>query len=274
MQTSLAQQYAALLQRTWRVALGTSAFGHDGRLVDWRAGLLPSLAGLDEGAARGVFDPSRLRQPDTAGAMALNSFLPWREIPERLHFAGYGPFAELRYLARCPTGVRGTPPTLDLLATKGADLVAVAARGVDYLGHKPTRLAAAYRAVTLPDGMAGWQSLMATLEAEPGRYRHLDALALLKNAIGLARTFPGYRLALVYLFWEPEGAEALAFHRHRAEIRNLAQTVAGSLVAFSALSFAELWAEWAAQNGEPWLRGMVSELRARYALASEASTAV
>ena len=60
----------------------------------------------------------------------------------------------------------------------------------------------------------------------------------------------------------------------RAEIRSLTQTVGGSLVAFSALSFAELWAEWAAQNREPWLRGMVSELRARYALASEASTAV
>jgi len=274
MQTSLAQQYAALLQRTWRTALGPSAFGHDGRLVDWRAGLLPSLAGLGDGEARGLFDPGRLRQPDAAGAMALNSFLPWREIPERLRFAGYGPFAELRYLARCPTGVRGTPPMLDLLASNGPELVAVSARGADYLGHKPTRLAAAYRAVTLPEGMAGWQSLMEGLEAEPGRYRHLDAASLLKNAIGLARTFPGYRLALVYLFWEPQGAEALAFHRHRVEIRSLAQTVGGSLVAFSALSFAELWAEWAVLNEEPWLREMVSELRARYAVAIEAPTAV
>ena len=274
MQTSLAQHYATLLQRTWRSALGTAAFGHDGRLVDWRAGLLPSLAGFADGEVRGLFDPARLRQPEAAAAMALNSFLPWREMPERLRFAGYGPFAELRYLARCPTGVRGTPPMLDLLATSGADLVAVSARGVDYLGHKPSRLAAAYQGLTLPDGMAGWQSLMEGLEAEPGRYRHLDAVSLLKNAIGLARTFPGYRLALVYLFWEPETAEALAFHRHRAEIRNLAQTVSGSLVTFSALSFSELWAEWEEQNGEPWLREMVSELRARYAVAPEASTAV
>lgn len=274
MQTSLAQHYAALLQRTWRTALGPAAFGHDGRLVDWRCGLLPSLAGLDDREARGLFDPGRLRQPDAAGAMALNSFLPWREIPERLRFAGYGPFTELRYLVRCPTGVRGTPPLLDLLATDGAAMVAVAARGVDYLGHKPMPLASAYRAVTLPDGMAGWQSLLDGLEAEPGRYRHLDAVGLLKNAIGLARTFPGHRLALVYLFWEPDAAEALAFHRHRAEIRSLAQTVGGSLVTFSALSFAELWAEWQASTGERWLQEMVSELRARYAVAIEAPTAV
>ena len=274
MQTSLAQHYVALLQQTWRGRLGASAFGHDGRLVDWRFGLLPSLAGLANGEVTRLFDPARLRQPETAGAMALNSFLPWRDIPERLVVAGHGPFTELRFLARCPTGVRGTPPMLDLLATNGAQLVAVSARGADYLGHKPTRLAAAYETMTLPDEMAGWQQLMDGLRAEPGRYRHLDAVSLLKNAIGLARTFPGYRLTLIYLFWEPAGADALAFRRHRAEIKSVVQAVGGSLVGLNASSFDELWAEWEALHREPWLREMVAELRARYAVAIEAPTAL
>jgi hypothetical protein len=274
MQTSLAQHYAALLQRTWRGMLGASAFGHDGRLVDWRSGLLPSIAGVANGEVTRLFDPARLRQPETAGAMALNSFLPWRDIPDRLQLAGHGPFTELRFLARCPTGVRGTPPMLDLLAINGAQLVAVSARGAEYLGHKPGRLATAYETVTLPDGMEGWQQLMAGLGTEPGRYRHLDAVSLLKNAIGLARTFPGYRLSLVYLFWEPTPADALAFHRHRAEIKSLAQTVTGSLVGFSALSFEELWSGWEAQHRERWLREMVAELRARYGVAIGAPTAL
>ncbi len=274
MQTSLAQHFVALLQQTWRDRLGAAAFGHDGRLVDWRRGLLPSLAGLANGEVTRLFDPARLRQPEAAAAMALNSFLPWRDMPERLQLAGHGPFTELRFLARCPTGVRGTPPLLDLLAIRGAQLVAVTARGADYLGHKPTRLAAAYEAVTLPAGMTGWQTVMASLQAEPGRYRHLDAVSLLKNAIGLARTFPGYQLSLVYLFWEPAHAEALAFHRHRAEINSLAQTVAGSLVGFAASSFDELWSEWEALSRDAWLREMVAELRARYAVAIEAPTAL
>ncbi len=274
MQTSLAQHYTALLQQRWREVLGPAAFGHDGKLLDWRLGLLPSLAGLADGQVRGLFDPARVRQPDTAAAMALNSFLPWREMPERLRLAAYGPFTDLRFLARCPTGVRGTPPMLDLLAGNGARLVAVSARGAEYLCHKPARLAAAYRSVRLPEEMVGWQSLMEALEADPGRYRHLDAVALLKHAIGLARTFPRYDLCLIYLFWEPPMADALAFHRHRAEIKSFAQTVGGASVSFSALSFDELWTEWEAENREPWLREMVAELRTRYAVAIEAPTAV
>lgn len=270
MQTSLAQHYTSLLQQTWRDMLGPAAFGRDGRLVDWRSGLLPSLVDLAEGDVTRLFDPARLRQPQTAGAMALNSFLPWRDIPERLRFAGHGPFSDLRFLARCPTGVRGTPPILELLANKGADLVAVSARGADYLAHKPARLAPAYEAMTWPEAMAGWQRLMSLLEAEPGRYRHLDAISLLKNAIGLARTFPGYRVTLVYLFWEPESADALAFHRHRSEIKSVAEMVAGSRVAFSSLSFEELWAAWERSHREPWLREMVAEWRARYAVAIDA----
>jgi hypothetical protein len=272
MQTSLAQHYVGLLQETWRCALGPEAFGHDGRLVDWRGGLLPCLAELARHEVTHLFDPGRLRHPETASAMALNSFLPWRERAGELMLAGHGPFAELRFAARCPTGVRGTPPLLDLLATNGEKLVAVAARGPDYLGRKPSRLAAAYAGVTLPDGMAGWQALLTELGRDAGRFRHLDAAALLKNAIGLSRTFPGHRPTLLYVYWEPSRADELAFHRHRAEIRAVSQIVQGAFVGFEAKSFTELWSEWEALSSEPWLREMVAELRARYAVASGAST--
>jgi len=267
MQTSLAQHYVGLLQETWRSALGREAFGDDGRLVDWRGGLLPCLAELAKHEVTHLFDPGRLRHPGTASAMALNTFLPWRDKPDQLMLAGHGPFSELRFAARCPTGVRGTPPLLDLLAANGDSLVAVAARGPDYLGRKPSRLAAAYGGLALPDNMAGWQALLVDLEQEPSRFRHLDVVSLLKNAIGLARTFPNHRLTLLYVFWEPTRTDDLAFHRHRAEIRTFAQIVQGALVAFEAKSFNELWTEWEGSNGEPWLREMVAELRARYAVA-------
>jgi hypothetical protein len=221
-----------------------------------------------------LLDTARLRLPQSASAMALNSFLPWRDRSEGLVLVGQGPFTELRFAARCPTGVRGTPPLLDLLAANGDSLVAVAARGADYIGRKPSRLAAAYAGTRLPDDMAGWQSLLDLLEGEPGRFRHIDAVALLKNAIGLARTFPGRRLTLLYLFWEPRTADDLAFHRHRAEIRLLAQTVQGAVVSFEARSFDELWSEWDAIADLPWLREMVAELRARYAVAIGTPTAL
>ncbi len=274
MQTSLAQHYLGLLQASCRCALGPGAFGDDGRLIDWRVGLLPCLAHLARHEVTHVFDPGRLRQPEAASAMVLNSFLPWRERADRLTLAGHGPFTDLRFAARCPTGVRGTPPLLDLLAANDETLVAVVARGPDYLAHKPARLAAAYATTALPDAMDGWQALLVELLQDPGRFRHLDAATLLKNAIGLARTFPGHDLTLLYVFWEPSRADELAFHRHRAEIRALGQIVQGAFVAFEARSFVDLWREWEALSDEPWLREMVAELRARYAVASEPSPAL
>ncbi len=268
MRTSLAQRYIGMLQQNWRDRLGPAAFGADGRLVDWRSGLLPCLRGLRTAEAMRLFDPIRLRQPESAAAMALNSFLVWRDRPRELRLGAGGPFAELRFAARCPTGVRGTPPYLDLIAVSGETLVTVTARGPDYLARKPSRLARAYADISLPESMQGWQALLQDLLGEPGRFRHVDAPALVKNAIGVFRTFPGHRATLLYLFWEPEPADALDFRRHRAEIASILQQVGGAAVALEARSFAELWRDWETRVDTPWLRAMVAELRERYAVAT------
>lgn len=266
MQSNLAQHCLALLQENLRQQIGADAFGSDGRLIDWRHGLIETLADLREAEALQLFDPVRLCQPETATAMALNSFLPWRARTDTLRLAGHGPFDELRFAARCPTGVRGTPPLLDLLATNGERLVAVTARGPEVLGGKRSRLAAAYNDIHLGSDMSGWQALLDGLHRAPGRFRHADAASLLKHAIGLSRTFPNHRMTLLYLFWEPLGADNLAFRRHRSELGELRGMVAGDAVTLDVMSFDELWAGFEAA-GESWLREMVAELRARYAVA-------
>ncbi|HRY26634.1 MAG TPA: hypothetical protein P5558_19860 [Geminicoccaceae bacterium] len=257
-----------MLQQNWRDRLGPAAFGADGRLVDWRSGLLPCLRGLRTAEAMRLFDPVRLRQPESAAAMALNSFLVWRERPRDLRLGERNGFTELRFAARCPTGVRGTPPYLDLIAANGEALVTVTARGPEYLARKPSRLARAYADISLPEAMQGWQALLQDLLDEPGRFRHVDAASLVKNAIGIFRTFPGHRATLLYLFWEPESAEALDFHRHRVELQTILQQVDGSAVTLQAQSFAELWHDWERRFDTPWLRAMVAELRERYAVAT------
>lgn len=267
MQSSLAQHCLALLQENLRRELGAEAFGADGRLLDWRSGLIPTLRGLREAEASRLFGLARLCQPETATAMALNSFLPWRDKPAALWLAGQGGFAELRFAARCPTGVRGTPPLLDLLAANGEDLMAVTARGPEYLGLKRARLAPAYAAIRLPASMAAWQALLDELREAPGRFRHVDAAGLVKHAIGLARTFPGHRMTLLYLYWEPSSADDIAFFRHRAELAELAKAMERAAVRLAALSFDHLWTSWADAATAPWLRDMVAELRARYAVA-------
>ena len=114
--------------------------------------------------------------------------------------AGVTGFRELRFDARCPTGVRGTPPLLHLIADNEAAIVAVTARYVEYLSTRPRKLASAYDRVRPTPALAPWLRILAQLREDPGRYRYVDAAALLKHAVGLGQTFPGRPVKLAYLW--------------------------------------------------------------------------
>jgi hypothetical protein len=61
-------------------------------------------------------DRTRLRSPHSATALTVNSFLRWQDATDQLPLAGWTGFDAVQFEVRCPTGLRGTPPHLDLLA--------------------------------------------------------------------------------------------------------------------------------------------------------------
>jgi hypothetical protein len=172
----------------------------------------------------------------------------------------------LRFDARCPTGVRGTPPHLDLLALRDDRVVAVTAQCTGYLGRKRSRVAEAYRGLAVGADLLPWQEEMLRLRDDPHRYRHLDAAALVKFAFGLGRTFPDRPVTLLYLYWEPlDAARHPAFLRHRAELALLAERAAGTGVALVAQTFEALWDDWRG-SGRPGIETQIRHLLARYAV--------
>lgn len=260
----LAQALATAL----RASIGEQRFGLDGRLTSWSHALVPGIdLALVPRGLNGV-DAARLRAPDSAAALALNSFLNWRRCPQLLQLAGESGFRELRFEARCPTGVRGTPPLLDLIAASDRAIVAVSARCAEYLSTRQPRLAAAYDGIRPGPAMAPWAELLRRLRREPGLFRHVDATALLKHALGLGQTFPDRAIKLAYLFWEPlDAARYEPFRLHRAELARLARMVDGAPVRLVAQSFDELWSEWQALAEPAWLREIVARLKGRYGVA-------
>jgi hypothetical protein len=268
MRDRAAARLSQALVAALRASIGEQRFGLDGRLVSWSHALVPGveLALLPSGP-NGV-DGARLRQPDSAAALALNSFLNWRRCPQLLRVAGESGFRELRFEARCPTGIRGTPPLLDLIAAGDAVIVAVTARCAEYLSHRHAGLAPAYDAIHALPAMTPWLELLHRLRAEPGLFRYVDAPALLKYAIGLGRTFPDRPVKLAYLFWEPVDAHRFEpFRGHRAELAWLVGSVDGASVRLVAQSFDELWSEWQALAEPTWLREIVARLKSRYGVA-------
>jgi hypothetical protein len=213
--------------------------------------------------------PDRPRTPvDDSLALTANCFLPWSRNPAGLKVGRLEGFQGLRFAARCPTGIRGTPPQTDLLLIGPNRVAGLVTRVTEHLTAPKTKIAEGYDQPMPEPHLAPWHELLVELRHTPQIFRLLDAVALAKHAIGLARTFPGQETVLVYLFWEPSDYRTHpVFAAHRAEMELLRRRVEGSGVPVLAMSLRELWNHWLAEQPGPALRDHVTALEARYDVA-------
>jgi hypothetical protein len=237
-----------------------------GLLAERRGDKAPGPSILPDHLAR-VYR-ARLARPGTAAALTLESFLPWLEHGSALPLADIVGFKELHFDARCPTGVRGTPPVIDFMATGSGGVAGACACVFDYLVRRPRKITPAYHTLELSEGLRAWSVHLGPESDRRHAFRHVDAAALAKLAIGLGRTFSGRPVRLLYLFLEPlVGAELPFFRRHRQELADLVESTAGGDVLLVPMSFHELWATWQNDAVPPAVRGIVAELSRRYGVA-------
>jgi hypothetical protein len=211
-------------------------------------------------------DRTRLRAPHSAAALSINSFLRWRDATDQLPLAGWTGFDAVQFEVRCPTGLRGTPPHLDLLALRAEIAVAVIVRCIEYLSRRKTTVAPSYdQLLATTPGLEPWRRQLDRLRRDSQHYRHVDPGALIKFALALGRTFPDRPTILLYLYWEPINADRFEeFCRHREETAELADAVRDARVTFGPQRFEAMWQEWAARGAPSWLADHVDRLRARY----------
>jgi hypothetical protein len=227
------------------------------------------IDGLDHDQLPNSVDRTRLRSAHSAAALAINSFLPWRKVTARLPLAEWVGFEAIQFEVRCPTGLRGTPPHLDLLALRDGVAVAVTVRCTEYLSRRRATVAPSYdRLLASTPSLGPWSDQLRALRDHTApRHRHLDLGALIKHALALGRTFPDRSTRLHYLFWEPLDAEDYdEFRCHRAELDALSEAVEQAGVTFGAQSFESMWGNWANHKRPAWLADHVARLRARYSV--------
>jgi hypothetical protein len=265
-----AQPTSSLAQRTG-FALA-QALRHDSRVeplqADGRIRRVSDIliAGVEPDRLPDALDRARLRQPHSAAALAINSFLRWQTAPEQLALDRWSGFDAIQLVVRCPTGLRGTPPHLDVLALRDNAAVAVTVRCTEYLSRRRSAVAASYdRLLAATPGLEPWLRQLMQLRAAPAARQHIDLGALVKHALALGRTFPDRPTTLLYLYWEPlDAARFPEFGAHRRELAELGEAVREARVGFAARSLNSLWRDWDAQPSPPWLRRHVARLRARY----------
>lgn len=261
--SSLAQRTGFALAQALRDDCPSEPLHADGRIRRVRDLLID---GVEHDRLPDALDRARMRQPHSAAALAINSFLPWRAAADQLPLDRWVGFDAIQLVVRCPTGLRGTPPHLDVLALRGRAAVAATVRCTEYLSRRRSSVAPSYdRLLAQTPGLDPWLHQLEQLRAAPDELQHIDLGALVKHALALGRTFPDRPATLLYLYWEPLDADRFAeFGAHRRELADLAQAVQEARVAFASRSLHSLWRHWGAQASPPWLSRHVERLRARY----------
>ena len=238
---------------------------HEGRTLEPKRLLIKGVA---ERVWPLALERVRLDTPHSSMALVINSFFPWERDVARLPLAGKIGFDAIQFNVRCPTGLRGTPPHLDLMALRDDHVIGCTARAVEYLKRKKASISENYdQSLAETRGMEPWHAHLQDWRNGDAVYDHVDLAALAKYATALGRTFPDRSSTLLYLYWEPMDAMSYAeFRHHREELGRLTAAVGQARVDILAQNFDSLWQGWLDQSGLAWLDAHVERLKNRYAV--------
>lgn len=209
----------------------------------------------------------KFRAAHSSSALAVNCFGPFKRNLSDLRVCGAEGFTSLCFEKKCPTGLHGTPPNLDVLMERADRVVAIESKCTEYLSPHTARFSMSYR-TSIRDArrQSTWFREMQRLIDEPHAYSCLDAAQLIKHALGLMYCYPDRRVTLLYVYWEPLNAvDVPVFGEHRREIAEFADRIAGTDTVFEATTYDGLWQSWD-ETAPQWLRTHLRDLRARYAV--------
>jgi hypothetical protein len=213
------------------------------------SGVTPDMIKADYGEGSGQEWRFKIRAIHSSAALAANTFGRWKSEPSRLTFAESAGFAPPKLEAQCPTGLRGTPPNLDVLLASADAVIGIESKLLEPLTPTVPKFSASYSKDRLPLCEGIWWSLLERVRQWPAS--HLDAAQLIKHYLGLRNNFADRkRVLLVYLYWKPLNASKFAeYSRHAEDLDKFRKAVQGSqTVRFVAMDYLELWDTWERDN--------------------------
>ncbi|HUF72349.1 MAG TPA: hypothetical protein VMR74_05560 [Gammaproteobacteria bacterium] len=265
-------------QRAWadarRIAVDQSGYVRD-EATNFFSPLSDKFLKALEGAGGGELKdqrdgPAKIRALHSSAALAINVFQYWThrsgsDLPKALGLDGTLEGVEIE--RRFDSGLRGTPPTMDVvLILSGNRLVAIESKFTEWMTKKRPKLVDFGEKYLKPGqrlwataGLPKCQALAEDIAAGRVEFRQLDALQLLKHALGLAKSAPR-PFSLIYLYYDDDGRSAIG-DVHRAEISRFDSAVDKPL-GFRALTYQALFKALVGVDGVEF--AYLDYLRSRY----------
>ena len=163
----------------------------------------------------------------SSACLAANVFGPFLTAGDNVPLGGQSFAGEVRLEAECPTGLKGTPPTLDVLID-GTQVLAIESKCTEPFSVHEASFSSGYEALLKP-AHRSWREEFDRLVQDPRRYRYLDAAQLIKHYLGLRACFSHQRITLAYIYWLPVDArDVAACAIHAAEVAEFSLEGQGS----------------------------------------------
>jgi hypothetical protein len=175
--------------------------------------------------------PAKMRALISSSALAVNFFGFWAgrsphssllanamELPDGL--------LEVTFEEKCPTGLRGIPPNLDVFLRWESAVLGIESKFTEWMTPKKPRLAEFRQKYLANDalweryGLPRCQAVAHAHGSGSLGFQHLDVAQLLKHALGLVACHgPSARLG--YVYWDDRGTGGEAHAQELREFENL-----------------------------------------------------
>lgn len=208
--------------------------------------------------------------PYSSAALAVNAFGRWMGAEKELRVAGLSGFVgPLEIESRQQIDFGGGTANLDAMLRAAGAVVGVESKLTETLSeHAPVPWRPPYASAEMSALLdRGWSDVFDASLTGSWQPEHLGVEQLIKHALALTSRFPDSRRHLVYVWWEPTNADQIPeLIIHRQEVNDLRQRLGDASPCLHALTYAELFAEWAKLD-VPWIAEHIAQLRARYSTA-------
>ena len=191
--------------------------------------------------------PAKMKAPHSSSALAVNVFDFWvshhkTALSKAMNFDDE--IVNISFEKKFPTGLKGTPPHLDIvLELSAGHVVGIESKYGEWLSPKSASeepFAASYfRANTCmweKNGLPNTQILAEDMAAGKESFRYLNVAQLLKHSLGLSNRL-GRNFSLHYMYYDWPGDEST---HHKLELVKFADLV-GTELKFHASSYQDFF---------------------------------
>ncbi len=207
----------------------------------------------------------------SSSALAFNFFGPFEQDSSRQQALTRAmdlaePILGVQFERKCPTGLAGTPPHLDVVLDVGTRIIGIESRFTEWLVPKASKTAVfdvkyLQRRQKLWEsaGLPRSQKMAEAIASGELHFGHVDALQLLKHALGLRACF-GEKASLAYVYLERAGDVGSA---HVRELDTFTSAMSNEL-SFRSWTYQELAAALAREQIDAPLEAHLKAFSARY----------